>query len=613
MIQEKDKRAFQGMSDADFFKSPHLVRLLCAVLVNVTKKKMRVTIESHTKALAYTNGSNVTINPEHPLLRPFPREDRVAILIGLVGHEGAHICLSELPLYSDFRNALKKFRFLFGEPDVPGFYQPFLVEIQEYMDRESTALRNTMLSFTQDVFNTIEDGYIERWLYREYPGNIKRGLREINQAIYDSLEPVEKIERQHPIQAIQNGLLSYILLGTVKGKSALYPDLIRAMVEEMQKAFGFSTAKERMQLSLAFFVMCWPIIKPQIDKAEQEKENIAEGLTGPKVPAKSLMPDISGTELDDAEEDSADSGLDSLQSLRAVMGEIQVDISEQRIAGQIRRESASFPDPAGGRPEIHFAPISPEAEQTLKEIRKETAVWSRKLAAAATGILKRRDGANLTGLSCGRLGRDLYRIDGKVFSKKILPAAGADIAVGVLIDESGSMCYGEPSKSETALRMALLLYDFCHSLEIPCCIAGHSAESSDNIHMDISIYTDFEPSARDALRVASPVYKYQCNYDDFSLRYMGNRLLIRPENMKVLFVISDGAPSIPSHLGRTERYQAMRETVKKLRQQGIIILATTLDVEDGSVQEIYQKDCIDATDFKHLPARLPRLLSRYVS
>ena len=72
MIQEKDKRAFQGMSDADFFKSPHLVRLLCAVLVNVTKKKMRVTIESHTKALAYTNGSNVTINPEHPLLRPFP-------------------------------------------------------------------------------------------------------------------------------------------------------------------------------------------------------------------------------------------------------------------------------------------------------------------------------------------------------------------------------------------------------------------------------------------------------------------------------------------------------------------------------------------------------------
>ena len=288
MIQEKDKRAFQGMSDADFFKSPHLVRLLCAVLVNVTKKKMRVTIESHTKALAYTNGSNVTINPEHPLLRPFPREDRVAILIGLVGHEGAHICLSELPLYSDFRNALKKFRFLFGEPDVPGFYQPFLVEIQEYMDRESTALRNTMLSFTQDVFNTIEDGYIERWLYREYPGNIKRGLREINQAIYDSLEPVEKIERQHPIQAIQNGLLSYILLGTVKGKSALYPDLIRAMVEEMQKAFGFSTAKERMQLSLAFFVMCWPIIKPQIDKAEQEKENIAEGLTGPKVPANLL-------------------------------------------------------------------------------------------------------------------------------------------------------------------------------------------------------------------------------------------------------------------------------------------------------------------------------------
>ena len=53
----------------------------------------------------------------------------------------------------------------------------------------------------------------------------------------------------------------------------------------------------------------------------------------------------------------------------------------------------------------------------------------------------------------------LCRNDGKVFYKNRLPNEIPELAVGLLLDESGSMCSAD--RSTYARAAAIILFDFC--------------------------------------------------------------------------------------------------------------------------------------------------------
>lgn len=66
----------------------------------------------------------------------------------------------------------------------------------------------------------------------------------------------------------------------------------------------------------------------------------------------------------------------------------------------------------------------------------------------------------------------LHRNDGKVFYKNALPNETPELAVALLIDESGSMrCYDRCTYARAA---AIILHDFCDKLDIPIMIYGHT-------------------------------------------------------------------------------------------------------------------------------------------
>ena len=72
-----------------------------------------------------------------------------------------------------------------------------------------------------------------------------------------------------------------------------------------------------------------------------------------------------------------------------------------------------------------------------------------------------RRGGKQTGLLIGRRldSHTLHRNDGKVFYKNALPNEIPELAVGLLIDESGSMGCGD--RCTYARASAIILYDFC--------------------------------------------------------------------------------------------------------------------------------------------------------
>ena len=66
--------------------------------------------------------------------------------------------------------------------------------------------------------------------------------------------------------------------------------------------------------------------------------------------------------------------------------------------------------------------------------------------------------------------RSFHHKDGSFFIRTRLPADEQRLAVGLLIDESGSMGWGD--RITHARKTAIVLYDFCVSLGIPVTIYG---------------------------------------------------------------------------------------------------------------------------------------------
>ena len=156
--------------------------------------------------------------------------------------------------------------------------------------------------------------------------------------------------------------------------------------------------------------------------------------------------------------------------------------------------------------------------------------------------------------------------------------------------------------------MAFMAYHFCRQLDIPVSVIGHGTER--NV-MHIDVVTDFEVSPEDEKRIAT-MGNYSSNYDAYAIRYLGNRLLNRSEDIKILFVISDGEPTYPLYKDEVQLIKEIREEVSLLRKRGIIVIATAMDMELRAVASIYEKDCMNISDMSMVPMLFPRLIAKYL-
>lgn len=270
---------------------------------------------------------------------------------------------------------------------------------------------------------------------------------------------------------------------------------------------------------------------------------------------------------------------------------------------------------AGCRYQFHREiDISENSFRNYHRIAGESRHTAKHLEKLAEEILQRKEGGTLKGLYMGkRLSRgELYRRDGKLFEKKLLPEEEPSLAFAVLVDVSGSM-NGE--RIENARKTALALYWFCEALSIPVLVYGHSTHdpycfSADEV-VDICSYAEFDSiDGNDAVRIAG-METIGCNRDGAALRYVGEWLSKREEEVKILILISDGKPNGKGYSGEPARKDLL-ETKHCLEKRGIHLFAAAIGEDRELIENIYQNGFLNISDLETMPVKLSKLLMAYL-
>ena len=243
------------------------------------------------------------------------------------------------------------------------------------------------------------------------------------------------------------------------------------------------------------------------------------------------------------------------------------------------------------------------------DVYAEVSSTSKHLAKKLSNLLKDKEvESSDSGYLMGQRfnARDVVHNDGKYFSRISIPDGRLRVCFGILVDESGSM-YGE--KTKDARRATILLEDTLRSLEVPFCICGHTTTSYDDVL--INCYVDFDTNdGKDRYRL-SEIQAISNNIDGAAITYIGEKLLKRPEEQKVLIVISDGQPCGPSFYSNNADEDTML-AIKHYRKKGINVFGAVVD-EWENVSRLYgEQYAFDCQDGKELERQLIRLVKRYI-
>lgn len=195
-----------------------------------------------------------------------------------------------------------------------------------------------------------------------------------------------------------------------------------------------------------------------------------------------------------------------------------------------------------------------------------------------------------------------YRNDGKIFTKRNRPDEQMDLSVGVLVDQSGSMS-GE--RIRMARLMAMVVYDFCRSMNIPITIYGHSCRK---YHVSLYSYAEFDSiDGNDKYRLLH-MYPEATNRDGCAVRYVANKLVDRTEKTKLFIIVSDGQPNDADYCG-TAAEADLRSIRKEYTRRGITFLAVAIGSDKPAIKRCYGEDAfLDITDLKMFPITIAKLI-----
>lgn len=237
---------------------------------------------------------------------------------------------------------------------------------------------------------------------------------------------------------------------------------------------------------------------------------------------------------------------------------------------------------------------------------KDVLKYSRALQKALDETLKRKptEISRRQWFGKGLDKNNLYDRQHKVFYKKNIKSE-TDLAVSILIDESGSM---SGRKIIEAVRMAVILEDFCRNFNIPLSIAGHNWSHC----VEYDIYKDFdEIDANDKYRLMQIEDKC-CNRDGAALQFCGEHLLKRPEETKLLIIISDGQPNAGNYGGNKAK-QDLKAIKKNLKSRGVDVFAAAIDEDKKYIKAIYGDGFLDMSDLSKLPKTIVRLIESHMN
>ncbi len=218
-----------------------------------------------------------------------------------------------------------------------------------------------------------------------------------------------------------------------------------------------------------------------------------------------------------------------------------------------------------------------------------------------------RRGGKQTGLLMGRRldSHALHRNDGKVFYKNALPNEIPELAVGLLLDESGSMFASD--RCTYARASAIILYDFCQNLDIPVMVYGHSTGRG----VELYSYAEFDSIDNDDKYRMMDIGARDSNRDGAALRFVAEQLSKRPEAVKLLILVSDGQPADWGYSGSAAE-EDLRGIKQEYQRKGILFVAAAIGNDKENIERIYGDSFLDITDLTQLPVKLTNIVKRHI-
>lgn len=354
------------------------------------------------------------------------------------------------------------------------------------------------------------------------------------------------------------------------------------------------------------------------DDSQTETDDSAAGEVPERLPYeitdRVFVPEGGGVERDDSYEPSGND--DAAKAIERLLD----NMAEKAVCEQLENERLSELNEAAqgiSYGNVHkgvsirinrMASVSEDMAEQYKSVSGPLLTISRQLQKSLTQQLRdRRRGGRQTGLMMGRRldAHALCRNDGKVFYKNALPSETPELAVALLLDESGSM-WGE--RSDYARAAGIILQDFCTSLGIPVMVYGHSTEGSTVM---LYSYAEFGSIDGDDRYRLMDVKARSNNRDGAALRFVAEQLAKRPEEVKLLILVSDGQPCDSWYYGSAAE-EDLRGIKLEYRRRGIIFIAAAIGDDKPDIERIYGDSFLDITDLTQLPVKLTNMVKRYI-
>lgn len=303
---------------------------------------------------------------------------------------------------------------------------------------------------------------------------------------------------------------------------------------------------------------------------------------------------------------------DDIERLLSSMAQEKVtEELEEELSEELQREANAIRYGNAHR-NIHvtvnrMAHVDQNLIDSYNRVAPELLMLSKRLQRSVSSALRdRRQGGKQTGLLIGkRLNQHaLYRNDGRIFYNSRLPTEPINLSVGLLIDESGSMCSND--RITRARATAIVIQDFCESLGIPLLVVGHTAWSS---HVELFSYSDFDTYDKNNRYRLMDMSARDCNRDGAALRFVAEKLSKQTSEVKILMIICDGQPNDDGYSGSAAEAD-LRGIKLEYARKGVKIYAAAIGEDRPRIERIYGDGYLDITNLQELPVMLTNLIVR---
>lgn len=205
-----------------------------------------------------------------------------------------------------------------------------------------------------------------------------------------------------------------------------------------------------------------------------------------------------------------------------------------------------------------------------------------------------------TGLLMGKKfdARRVVKNDGKYFSKSNFPGQTPRLAMGLLCDESGSMCREATSAS---IKAAIIIEDLCRRMEMPCFIGGFTTGSGGASY--ISYVEDGSVDNQDKYRLTG-MSSRAGTPTGRALEYMIGKLEKIPSKNKLIIVSTDGCSDDKDHVKRC---------IKKAKTKGITVIGAGIGRSAEQIRGEFGDSFLDLSDIDKMPMTLANICKRYIA